>query len=256
MNMIRAYHRPKNIEEALKLLALPDTLPMGGGTILTQDKENNFSVVDLQALGLDKIKKKGNLLDIGATVTLRQLEESEYIPQALKTAITREAPLNLLNMGTIAGTLVVGNGRSPFITALLSLDAMINLESAISESHSQSVKLGDLLPQRKQMLHKQLITHIEIPLSAKMAFEIVARSPRDKPVVCAALTQWPSGRTRLALGGWGNAPLLAFDGNEETGVEAAARNAYSDAGDEWASGEYRSDIAAVLANRCLKILQG
>jgi putative selenate reductase FAD-binding subunit len=252
--MIRTYHRPQNMEDALKLLAMPDTLPLGGGTILNQEKEKEFSVVDLQSLGLDKIKKKGNLLDIGATVTLSQLAESDVSPVALKTAITREAPRNLLNMGTIGGTLVVGNGRSPFITALLSLDAKITLENAISGRNSQSISLGDLLTQRMEILRKQLITHIEIPLSVKMAFETVARSPRDKPLVCAALTQWSSGRTRLALGGWGDAPLLAFDGNEQTGINEAARNAYSEAGDEWASPKYRSDIAAVLATRCLKNL--
>lgn len=253
--MIRTYHRPQNIEEALKLLAMPGTLPLGGGTILNQDKENDFSVVDLQSLGLDKIKKKGNRMDIGATVKLSQLEESEDAPEALKIAISREAPINLRNMGSVAGALVVCNGRSPFITALLSLDAKIFIESAMKERNSQTISLGDILPQRKQILQKQLITHMEIPLSVKMAFEIVARSPRDKPLVCAALTRWPSGRTRLALGGWGDIPILAFDGNEETGVEVAARNAYSEAGDEWASGEYRSDIAAVLATRCMKILQ-
>jgi CO/xanthine dehydrogenase FAD-binding subunit len=31
--MITAYHRPQTLEEALALLARPEALPLGGGTI-------------------------------------------------------------------------------------------------------------------------------------------------------------------------------------------------------------------------------
>jgi hypothetical protein len=68
--------------------------------------------------------------------------------------------------------------------------------------------------------------------------------------VCAAVVMWPSGRTRVALGGFGSSPALAFDGSETEGVEIAARDAYSQAGDEWASAEYRQDVAGVLVKRC------
>jgi CO/xanthine dehydrogenase FAD-binding subunit len=44
---------------------------------------------------------------------------------------------------------------------------------------------------------------------------------------------------------------LALDGNAPNDLEAAARNAFAEAGDAWASKEYRSEIAAVLAKRCL-----
>jgi CO/xanthine dehydrogenase FAD-binding subunit len=87
-----------------------------------------------------------------------------------------------------------------------------------------------------------------------MAYESVARTPADLPIVCAAAAGWPSGRTRLALGGFGMAPLLALDGPEPEGAEIAARSAYSDAGDEWASAEYRREIAPVLARRCIEQL--
>jgi CO/xanthine dehydrogenase FAD-binding subunit len=91
-------------------------------------------------------------------------------------------------------------------------------------------------------------------MNVRLAFETVARTPSDKPIVCAAVAQWPSGRTRLALGGWGKAPALALDGNGPDDLEAAARNAFSEAGDEWASKEYRNEIASVLAKRCLATL--
>ena len=247
--MITQYHRPPTLEEALKLLSQPDTRPLGGGTVLTQRSDESFSVVDLQALGLDKIRKTGNNLEIGATVTLQSLLESPHTPAALKAALNLEAPLNLRSMGTVAGALVTCDGRSPFGAVMLALDAKMTFAPG-----KEQIMLGNYYPLRVGAPGK-LITKIEIPLNIKLAFETVARTPADKPIVCAALAQWPSGRTRLALGGWGLAPTLAMDGNEPGGVEEAARNAAAEAGDEWASAEYRSEVAAVLAKRCLEHLQ-
>ena len=85
-----------------------------------------------------------------------------------------------------------------------------------------------------------------------LGYEYVARTPADQPIVCASVVRWPSGRTRLALGGYGTAPLLALDGTEPDGIDVAARSAYSQAADEWASAEYRSDVAGTLALRCLE----
>jgi CO/xanthine dehydrogenase FAD-binding subunit len=147
----------------------------------------------------------------------------------------------------VAGALVACNGRSPFAVVMLALDAKLT----VAGGQSSVVSLGGLLPLRTEILQGKLITKIEIPLNARLSFETVARTPADKPIVCAALAQWPAGRTRLALGGWGRLPLLVMDGNEPGGVEQAARNAFHEAGDEWASAEYRREIAAVLAKRCL-----
>ena len=245
--MITQYYRPQTLEEAQKLLFRPDTLPLGGGTMLIQQSDVSFSVVDLQALGLDKLRKSDGKLEIGATVTLQTLLESAHAPKAMKTALGLEAPLNLRNMGTVAGTLVTCDGRSPFGVVMLALDA----ECELAGNNPSTFSLGNLLPIRDEYLHGKLITKVKIPYNTKLAFETVARTPADKPIVCAALALWPSGRTRLALGGWGQAPTLAMDGNESGGVEEAAHNAFSEAADEWASAEYRSEVASVLAKRCL-----
>ncbi len=244
--MITHYHRPRNMEEALKFLARSNTRPLGGGTILTRRSEESFSVVDLQDLGLDKLRKSGNNLEIGATVTLQALLESHYTLNALKTAIKLETPLNLRTMGTVAGALVTCDGRSPFAVVMLALDAKCTLLSA----QTSTIRLGDLLPFREDFLDGKLISRIDIPLNVKLAFETVARTPADKPLVCAALAQWLSGRTRLTLGGWGKAPLLALDGNEFGGLDESARNTSAEAADEWASAEYRMEIAGILAKRC------
>ena len=245
--MITDYHRPRTLDEALSLLSQPNTLPLGGGTLLSHSQADSVSVVDLQLLGLNHIHKKGNSLEIGATVTLQQLLESEHCPEALKSAIKLEAPINIRNSATVAGTLVMCDGRSSFATSLLALDAKITIIS----NQSSVISIGEFLPLRPL----GLITLITIPLNIKFAFEYVARTPSDKPIVCAALTQWSGGRARLAVGGWGRSPSLAMDGTEAEGIEVAARNACHEATDEWASAEYRMDVASTLAKRCLEAIQ-
>ena len=120
-----------------------------------------------------------------------------------------------------------------------------------SKIEYQITNIGDFLPLRST----QLITKIILPINIKLAFEFVARTPSDKPIVCAAVAQWNSGRTRLALGGYGKSPMLAMDGTESEGIATAAKNTYHEATDEYASAEYRMDIASTLAKRCLEKLQ-
>jgi CO/xanthine dehydrogenase FAD-binding subunit len=244
--MITAYHRPKTLDEALTLLTQPNRTPLGGGTLLSKSTIDSVEAVDLQALSLDSIKKSGNNLEIGATVTLQQLLASDHCPDALKAALKLEAPLNLRNAATAAGTLVSCDGRSTFSTVILALDAKLDIRRSADES--QVLNIGEFLPLRP----RGLITSITIPLNVKLAFEYVSRTPADKPIVCAALARWNSGRTRLVLGGYGKSPLLAMDGTEAEGIETAARNAFYEATDEYASAEYRMDIAATLAKRCLE----
>lgn len=255
--MITTYHRPTTLDEALALLSQPNTLPLGGGTLLSHPTVDPVSIVDLQALGLNRIHKKGNNLEIGATVTLQQLLESEHCPEALKSALKLEAPLNVRNAATVAGTLVVADGRSTFACALLALDAKIEMRELgignrasakpqIPIPDSRRTNIGEFLPLRP----RGLITQIAIPLQAKFAFEYVSRTPSDKPIVCAALAQWSTGRARLAIGGWGKSPTLAMDGTEAEGLDTAARNACHEAADEWGSAEYRMDVASTLAKRC------
>ena len=250
--MITNYHRPQTLDEALALLTQPDTLPLGGGTLLSHPTTASVQVVDLQALGLNSLTKNGNNLELGATLTLQALLESEHCPAALKTALKLEAPLNNRNAATAAGTLVACDGRSTFASILLAMDAKI--EQALldnSKIEYQVTNIGDFLPLRST----NLITKIILPLNTKLAFESVAKTPADKPIVCAAMAQWNSGRTRLVLGGYGKSPMLAMDGTEADGAETAARNTYHEATDEWASAEYRVDVAATLAKRCLESIK-
>jgi CO/xanthine dehydrogenase FAD-binding subunit len=249
--MIVEYHRPDNLQDALRLLSRKEikTVPLGGGSVINAPSSEKFAVVDLQNLGLNQIHVKGNLLIVGATVTLQKLLDSPELPGTLPAVIQHEASYNLRQVATVAGALVSADGRSPFATALLALDAQVTFAP-----ENEQLGVGEVLVQRPRALEKRIITSVHIPRNARLSYEYVARTPADLPIVCIAAAVWPSGRIRLAAGGFGDAPALVLDGPEAGGVELAARDAYHDASDQWASSDYRREVAAVLAQRCIKSL--
>lgn len=249
--MITVYHRPQSLDEALALLARPQvrTLPLGGGTQLLHSPDQPVEVVDLQALGLAQISTRGSQCQAGAAVRLQQLLEVPDLPSGLRKGLEHEAAYNLRNMRTLVGSLLAADGRSALAVCMLALDTSLRLER--QGSPAENLALGNLLPVREETLPGILVTQVSFPLNVWLAYEYVARTPADLPLVCAAAARWPSGRTRLVVGGFGRAPRLALDGPEDGGWEAAVRSACSQAGDAWASAEYRQETAVILAGRAL-----
>jgi CO/xanthine dehydrogenase FAD-binding subunit len=74
-------------------------------------------------------------------------------------------------------------------------------------------------------------------------------------VAAVAAAAWPSGRLRVVVGGWGTAPRLALDAQDTGGVAEAVDSAAAEAGDQWASAEYRRAVAVTLARRAVERLQ-
>jgi len=132
-------------------------------------------------------------------------------------------------------------------TVLLAQDTNL-----IWQPEDKSVTLGDYFALRVKKDFGYFFSCLNWSRSSKTAFKTVARSPFDQPIVCVALTKWPSGRIRIALGGFGETPMMAFDGMDDLGIASAVRNAFYDADDEWATKAYRQEMAEVLSLRCLK----
>jgi CO/xanthine dehydrogenase FAD-binding subunit len=252
--MIIEYQRPDTMDAALALLdrQMPVSKPLGGGTVLNRPSSDPIAVVDLQNLGLTAVNFRSTSIDLGACVTLQSLLDIPELPAALHEAVAHEANYNLRQVATLAGSLVTCNGRSPLAATLLSMDA--SLEIARYHLDPVMVGLGELLPMREHLLQRALIAHIVLPLNITLAYAQVARTPADLPIVCVAVARWPSGRTRIALGGWGASPTLAMDGPETEGGQIAAENACRLAEDEWASADYRQHVAGVLTRRCISVL--
>ncbi|MEX1247595.1 MAG: FAD binding domain-containing protein [Anaerolineales bacterium] len=250
--MITEYHRPVTLEAALKLLRRkqPQTRPLGGGTILAAPSSEAVAVIDLQALKLNKIALRGKNLHIGATATLQALLDTEGLQPALSASIGHEATYNLRQVATVAGSLVAVGGRSPFAAAMLVLDAQLELQPK-----DEAMSYGDLLALRLEKLRGKLITKVTFSLAPKLSYQYVARTPADLAIVSVTVAQWPSGRTRLVVGGFGPAPVLALDGRDSSGLPEALENALSAASDQWASAEYRIEAAKALLVRAVSEMQ-
>ncbi|MFU8826039.1 MAG: FAD binding domain-containing protein [Brevefilum sp.] len=246
--MIGKYFRPNSVEEALALLTEDgkDRRPMGGGTSLSRKQAGGFDVVDLQETGMADIKENSQGIMVGAMVRLSTLMAHEKAHLEIGRAIRIDASENIRNIATLGGWLVSGEGRSVLTTVLLALDAKLTWAPG-----EVQVGLGDWLPLRGQNQPGVLLTEIGWKTGSQLTFEYVARSPKDQPIIIVAVARWGSGRTRVALGGFGQAPIIAMDGIGSDGVDIASRDAYFEAEDQWASAEYRREVAAKLALRCI-----
>jgi CO/xanthine dehydrogenase FAD-binding subunit len=249
--MILEYFRPETLKETLSLLSRenPKTVPLGGGTVLNAPSDDDVAVVDLQALGWSGIEQKGRDLVAGATVSLQTLMNTDSIQPSLTAAIRWQAAYNLRQTGTVAGALVSGDGRSPFLTVMLALDTAL-----VWQPDDLAQQLGEFLPLRAGKWPGAVISEVRFSTQTALSYEYVARTPADKPVVCASAARWPSGRTRIVLGGYGKAPLTILDGEANEGVLEAAEAAYLTAEDQWATADYRAEMAKVLVSRCLDTL--
>jgi CO/xanthine dehydrogenase FAD-binding subunit len=223
---------------------------LGGGVFLAQANKDDFAVVDLRNLGLDEIHHRGVYLEAGATVTLAQLARDKRVSPKMRAVVNLEAAEEIRNKGTIGGTLVVADGGSPLTTLLLAMDAQLSLSSGKAET-----SLGDFLPFRKDLLSGHLITRITFPVNVALAFNSITHGNDPRPLVEVGVARWPSGRTRVALGGYGAAPVLAFDSPEDSGVAFAVEDALSRAGDAHATAQDRQAAAVKLTHEGLATLK-
>jgi CO/xanthine dehydrogenase FAD-binding subunit len=223
--MIVEYHRPETLQAALELLSRKDprTLPLGGGTYISHHQGDPIAVVDLSKLSLGTIERtSSNTLKIGATTTLQEVENFDETPQALKDVLRFEANYNLRQSATAAGTLVSGDGKSAFACVLLALDACLALQPG-----ERKEKVEVWFSSRAIKPVGSLITSIEIPLEASLEYDFVGRSPQDLPIVSVAVSEWPTGRIRIAIGGFGSQPVLALDGTISGEIDSAIKIACS-----------------------------
>lgn len=242
------YYRPKTLDEAVNLImrSTPRTIPIGGGTSIRKPDQTATAFVDLQNLDLAYIHSEGNILKVGATTKLEAVVSAPEVPMGLQRVILDSYTKNHRQMSSFAGALVAGGGRSLFCAALLAMDAKFIW------APDDGVQLyAEYLPLRTKPEKKAFIKEVQIPTNIQFGFDYVARTPRDLPIVGGCIAKWSSGRTRVTLCGYGNAPICVMDGTSASGAVNAAMDAYSQAGDQWASSDYRQEISGKIIERIL-----
>jgi putative selenate reductase FAD-binding subunit len=250
--MIIDYLRPTSLQDAINLISRKDaiSIPIGGGsTIKHRATLQDFNVVDLQELKLDAINLTGDWMEFGSMVRLQTIGDHPEVDEVLKKAIKLEGTANTRNQATLGGRVVAFDGRSALITTLLAADAV-----TIWDEGHQEASLGEWLALPVEKPGKLLLA-IKISRKVRLVLKVINRTELDLPILCVAAARWPSGRIRLAVGGYGESPRMAFDGQGSDGAELAVENACRKSDDFRASEEYRRAISIVLTRRCMKALQ-
>ncbi len=269
---LRDIHRPIKIEDALKLLQQPDTVPMAGGTELIAGARHDVrAVVDLSALGLSYIRENQGMIAIGATTTLADLVDSPILQAYASGVLARAAHKTtsgvLRNQSTVAGTIIT-EPNGVLATALLALDTRVT----VLRKQAQTVAFGDFLSMREHLLMMALLTEFAVPLgNPRAALHVVARTPSDKPIVsvCAA-AQVENGvlkNVRIALGGEEETAVRATEAEKALEGQASSKELIARAAAQAAAGlkpfgdfrgsiEYRKEMAVVLTRRAVEEIVG
>jgi len=200
-------HRPGTLAEVCALLAeLDQPMVYGGGTavqiLLKQGVLFASDLVDIARVpGLDQIEETAEGLRVGAMVTLRRMETDPLVRRLAPLAAQvygRVANPRVRNTASVGGNLAHGDYRLDPPTALLALDARVELTSA---DGARLVPVREFFAgfQETALARGELVTAVLIPAQPSPAAAFVklsSLSVNDWPCASAAVLLVPAGRRR------------------------------------------------------------
>lgn len=269
---VKNYQRPTTVADAVSLVqSNPNGVYLGGGAwIVAQGNPQLETVVDLQDVGIGRIEGTLDDVRIGAMASLQALidhhDAGKFADGLLATAAGYTQSRNLREQGTLGGTLIVAGPADPLTTALLVLD--VNILYADPTVHT--APFASFVAYRDRLVKTRvLLTEVRVkrpPARSAAVFEVVGRTPKDKPIVCVAahiaVEEGLAATVRVAVGGADAAPirlhktehllkgqLLSLE-KIEAALEPALAELHPE-GDFRGSAEYRLEMARVLSRRAL-----
>ncbi len=249
MSTVSVYWRPVTLDAALALAHRDGAVPIGGGTkVNAASSAGPVEIIDLQALGLDRIEPTAAGVSIGATATLQQVADEMLVPAAVRDAARREAPSTLRAAATIGGCVAGGHWDSEFLATLLACDAMVTLAQS---DGFQELDLDSLLANHRS-LRGTIISRVRIAGDGIIAAARTGRTLADRPIVCAVARRTADG-VRVALSGVAARPVLSRTVVIRSGADAAAWAERLDPpADFRGSSPYRRALAVTLAWRTVE----
>ena len=179
-------HRPKSLDEALKLLAtLEKAKPIAGGTdlipLMREVEVEVEHLIDLGGIGELRFVEEGDgYIRIGATTTLSDLVDSTLIASkapALWEAASSMGSVQIRNRGTIGGNLCNASPAADLAPPLIALGAEAEIRS-IDEARWIPVEEVFAGPKVNSLAGDELLTSVRFkipPRGAGSAFEKIGR---------------------------------------------------------------------------------
>lgn len=254
--------QPDTLQDAYKILtAKRSNTVLGGCSYLRMGSHTIHTGVDLSKLGLQYIKESEAGIEIGAMTPLRAVEKmpalAKYFSGILPQAVSNIIGIQFRNIATVGASVFSRYGFSDVITALLVLDAEVELY------HAGRMTLAAFLSTPRT---KDILTKVILPVSGRRAaYRTLRNSASDYPVLTVAVScldaDW-----KIAVGARPTCAKLAVQaaGLLTTGapvpadIEQAAQRAADELpfGDNMrASAEYRRAMCKVLVKRALTEVQ-
>jgi len=275
------YHRPRDIDTALRVLgAGPVTIVAGGtdfyparvGTSIDED------VLDITAVdGLRGIEEFDDHFRIGATATWTEVIEADLPPwfDGLKLAARELGGVQIQNAGTVCGNVCNASPAADGIPVLLTLDAAVHVASAAGD---RRVPLAEFIVgnRRTALQPGQMVAGLGVPKPARPARATFLKLGARKylvisiAMVAAVIETDPGGAVaaaRIAVGACSEVArrlpelevaLVGRPLSPNLGGVAEPRHlaALAPIDDMRGSAEYRRQAALIAVRRCLAELGG
>jgi carbon-monoxide dehydrogenase medium subunit len=272
------YHQPTSLDEAISLLgSVEDSRPLAGGHSLLPIMKLRLAMpaalVDLSRIpGLDEISAGNGGLRIGALATHAALAGSEVaigIAPVLPETAASIGDLQVRNCGTVGGSVAHADPGADYPTVLKALGATIVVQG---QSGEREIGADDFFRGifETALEPGELVTAVKVPArsAGTGAAYVKHRHPASGYTVvgAAAVVTTEGGNctaARVTIGGVTSPPVHAAAATEaltggpgsEEAIAAAAQKVPESVehatGDAYASGEYRLQLAKVLARRAL-----
>jgi aerobic carbon-monoxide dehydrogenase medium subunit len=274
------YYAPTSLDEAISLLgSIEDSRPLAGGHSLLPMMRLRLAtpaaLVDLGRIpGLDEISASNGGLTIGALATHAAVAGSEVaigIAPVIPETAAGIGDLQVRNCGTIGGSVAHADPGADYPTVLKALGGMIN---AAGKDGEREISADDFFRGifETALERGELVTSVKVPAipAGTGAVYVKRRHPASGYTIvgAAAVVNVKDGEcsaARLTIGGVASPPVHATAAAEslvggpasEEAIAAAAEKVPESLpnamGDRYASSEYRTHLATVLAKRAFTV---
>ncbi len=261
MITIQKYVRAQSLEEAYQLNQSKRNRILGGMLWLRLGKGSVGTAIDLCDLGLNKIEETEEVFSIGATVTLRDLEQHEGLNAcfggAVQNAVKDIVGVQFRNMATVGGSIWGRFGFSDVLTLFLALDTSVELYK------------GGIIPLEQFAAMKPdndiLVRLIVKKPAVKVVYTSMRNQRTDFPVIACAVSR-RNGVVCASIGARPAKAMLIRDENAllADGITAQSAKAFAAFVAEKAptgsnvrgSAAYRTHLIKVLVERSVLELGG
>jgi carbon-monoxide dehydrogenase medium subunit len=252
------YAKPGSLAEALELLAANDGARAlaGGQTLINVMKSRAASpdmLVDLN--GLDELRgidlAADGTLTIGAMTTYTEIVRSAEAKARpiLGEVCATIADVQVRNRGTIGGNVCSNDPTNHLPPLMVAVGARMTVAGAAGEREvpAEDFFLGVYLT---AVGAGELLTRIAIPAGRKDGFAAVTLGADGTCICNAAATA--NGTVRVAIGCVDAVPVLVTADSPDGAADAVRAANLMPPSDVHASSEYRTHVAAVLAERAAR----